>query len=267
MKIHCSYTELADPKSLKPNPKNPNRHSASQIALLAGVLEQTGWRQPITLSKRSGLVVRGHGRLEAALLLGFDQVPVDRQEYASEAEELADLVADNRLSELAELDEDALSRLLRELQGVGHDLQLAGFTEADVAKLLNMEVETAVLEPIPAMEIQAFEHYDYLCFMFRDIRDWLRALQLLRVGRVNYSISRRTQKIGVGRVLDGERLLTVLAPQTSAPLPHEPVTTVPPARPDQPGDPSRDHEPRSGQPSEHAPARPSRHARRARGRG
>lgn len=258
MKIHCSYTELADPKSLKPNPKNPNRHSASQIALLAGVLEQTGWRQPITLSKRSGLVVRGHGRLEAALLLGFDQVPVDRQEYASEAEELADLVADNRLSELAELDEDALSRLLRELQVVGHDLQLAGFTEADVAKLLSVEVETAALEPIPAMEIQAFEHYDYLCFMFRDIRDWLRALQLLRVGRVNYSISRKTPKIGVGRVLDGKRLLLTLES-------HATPDRTP--GPDQPGDPSRDHEPGPGQPSEHAPARPSRHARRARGRG
>lgn len=260
MKIHCAYTDLVDPKSLSPNPKNPNRHSAAQIALLAGVLEQTGWRQPITVSARSGLVVRGHGRLEAALLLGFEQVPVDRQAYASEAEELADLIADNRLSELAELDEAALTGLLRELRTVGHDLQLAGFTEADVARLLDVEVETARLETIPQMEMQAFEHYDYLCFMFRDIRDWLRAIQLVGVGRVNYSISRKTPKIGVGRVLDGKRLLTALEPD-------EPASHERSPEPDRPVDPPRHHEPGPGEPGDHPPAGPARHARRPRGRG
>ncbi len=230
MKVHCTYTELVDPKVLKPNPRNPNRHSAAQVALLAGILEQAGWRAPLTVSKRSGLVVRGHGRLEAALLLGFDQVPVDVQEYASDEEELADLIADNRLSELAELDEDALGGLLRELQGVGHDVQLAGFTEEEVAKLLSPTELVEDLETIPRMELQAFEHYDYLCFMFRDLRDWLRVLQLLKVGRVNYSISRRTPKIGVGRVLDGKRLLRILEPDADPPVSSETETRRPERR-------------------------------------
>jgi predicted transcriptional regulator len=39
------------------------------------------------------------------------------------------------------------------------------------------------------MELQAFEHYDYLMFMFKDIRDWLRVLQLLKVAKVDFSIS------------------------------------------------------------------------------
>ena len=51
------------------------------------------------------------------------------------------------------------------------------------------------------MELQAFEHYDYLVFMFKDIRDWLRVLQLLKVAKVDFSISRNSQKIGVGRVI------------------------------------------------------------------
>ena len=88
------------------------------------------------------VVVRGHGRPEAALLLGFDQVPVDRQAYASEAGELADLIADNRLPELAELDEGALAGLLRELRQVGHDVQLAGFTEDQIARLLDVTMDT-----------------------------------------------------------------------------------------------------------------------------
>ena len=113
--VHCAHTALVDPNTLKPNPVNPNRHSAHQIQLLASIIQEQGWRNPVTVSKRSGLIVRGHGRLEAALLIGCAKIPVDEQDYGSEAEELADLLADNRLSELAELDEDDLRRVLKSI--------------------------------------------------------------------------------------------------------------------------------------------------------
>ena len=85
--VHCAHTRLVDPNTLKPNPANPNRHSAHQIQLLASIIQEQGWRAPITVSNRSGLIVRGHGRLEAALLMSADVVPVDYQDYESEAEE------------------------------------------------------------------------------------------------------------------------------------------------------------------------------------
>lgn len=100
IKIHCQYTELCDAASLVPNPRNPNRHPKRQIELLAKIIQTQGWRQPVTVSNRSGFIVRGHGRLEAAMLIGC-KVPVERQDYASEAEEWADLVADNRIAEPA----------------------------------------------------------------------------------------------------------------------------------------------------------------------
>lgn len=205
--IHCLFDRLADPSTLKPHPKNPNRHSAAQVAAIAAVIQGNGWRAPITVSARSGLIVRGHGRLEAALLMGVPEVPVDEQEYGSEAEELADMVADNHLSELAEADKGQLLAVLKELQAVGHDIGLAGFSEEDFAALTSVEDAVEDLPQVPAMEIQAFEHYDYLVFMFRDIRDWLRVIQLVGVTKVNYSISRKTAKIGIGRVIDGKRLL------------------------------------------------------------
>ena len=120
-----------NPTKLLPNPENPNRHSAHQIQILAAVIQEQGWRAPITVSKRSGLIVRGHGRLEAAMLMGCDVVPVDEQDYKSEAEELADLLADNRLSELAELDEDDLRRVIERLRGADpeFDVELTGFME------------------------------------------------------------------------------------------------------------------------------------------
>ena len=66
MKVHCKYDKLVAVKDIKPNPKNPNIHPKQQIELLAKVLQETGWRAPIVVSNRSGLVVKGHGRLAAA---------------------------------------------------------------------------------------------------------------------------------------------------------------------------------------------------------
>ena len=207
--IYCAHTRVIDPNTLKPNPANPNRHSAHQIQLLASIIQEQGWRNPITLSKRSGLIVRGHGRLEAALLIGCDVVPVDEQDYATEAEELADLLADNRLAELAELDEDELKRLLKSIQesDPAFDLELTGFAEDEIRKLFDAEDPAEDLEIIPRMECQAFEHHDYLVFMFHDLRDWMQVLQLMGVREVDYSITRTTKKLGIGRVLHGKRLI------------------------------------------------------------
>ena len=149
--VHCAHSSLVDPSTLKPNPANPNRHSAHQIQLLAAIIQEQGWRAPITVSKRSGLIVRGHGRLEAALLMGCPEVPVDMQDYASEAEELADLLADNRLSELAELDEDDLKRVLDRLRDAdpSFDIELTGFMEDEVARLFDEGDPEDELETIP----------------------------------------------------------------------------------------------------------------------
>lgn len=133
--IHCSYTKLADPTLLVPNPRNPNQHPKRQIELLAKIIQSQGWRAPVTVSNRSGFVVRGHGRLQAALLLGC-QVPVDRQDYGSEAEEWADLIADNRIAELAEVDDDELAKMLHELDELGLDMTLTGYTDKQLDNLL-----------------------------------------------------------------------------------------------------------------------------------
>jgi hypothetical protein len=212
MRVLCAHTSLADPATLKPNPANPNRHSAHQIQLLAAIIQEQGWRAPITLSNRSGLIVRGHGRLEAALLMGCDKVPVDEQDYANEAEELADLLADNRLSELAELDEADLKKVIEKLREAdpSFDVELTGFMEDEIAKLFAEEDVEDALETIPRMECQAFEHHDYLVFMFHDLRDWMLALQGMGVIEVDYSISRTSKRIGIGRVLNGKRLLQLI---------------------------------------------------------
>lgn len=62
IEIKCAYDELVAIGQLQPNPKNPCRHPESQIELLAKIIEKQGWRAPITVSTRSGFIVRGYGR-------------------------------------------------------------------------------------------------------------------------------------------------------------------------------------------------------------
>jgi DNA modification methylase len=125
--IWCRHDEIKDVTELIENPRNPNKHPDKQIALLAKIIRAQGWRQPITVSKRSGFIVKGHGRLHAARLLQVEGVPVEFQEYASEAEEYADLIADNRIAELAEPDEEMLADLLSDDMFADFDLDLTGF--------------------------------------------------------------------------------------------------------------------------------------------
>jgi len=155
--VHCAHDEIADVDVLVPNPRNPNRHSDEQIRLLAKIIKHQGWRAPITVSNRSGFIVRGHGRLAAAKLLGVDLVPVDRQDYATEAEEWADLIADNRLSELSEMDNPTLKELLQQLDSgmlevLGASMEITGYTDAAMADLMSQFEPEEELEEVEAPE-------------------------------------------------------------------------------------------------------------------
>lgn len=135
--IRCSHGELRDPATLIPHPRNPNKHGARQIDMLARIIRHQGWRNPIVISARSGFVVAGHGRLQAALQLGAPEVPVDVQEFVTEADEWAHIVADNRIAELAEIDRSGLGDLLKDLGGVeDFDLELTGFDSNELDRML-----------------------------------------------------------------------------------------------------------------------------------
>lgn len=137
--VYCSHDEIVDIMKVIPNPKNPNMHPERQIEILSQVIKAQGWRKPITVSKRSGFVVSGHGRLQAALLLKAEKVPVDYQDYATEAEEYADLVADNRISELSTINEDLLIDILNEINDTDIDTILTGYDYHEIDDLIGEE--------------------------------------------------------------------------------------------------------------------------------
>lgn len=134
--VFCAHDEIVPIEKLIPNPKNPNKHPDEQIQLLGRIIRQTGWRQPITVSTRSGFIVKGHGRLLAAQLEGLTEAPVDYQNYASEAEEYADLTADNRIAELSEIDQKMLADIFADIDTGELPLELTGYTDAEVESLV-----------------------------------------------------------------------------------------------------------------------------------
>ena len=134
--VHCAHLRIADVTSLIPNPRNPNKHGDTQVALLAKIIRHQGWRAPITISRRSGFVVTGHGRLEAAKLLQVAEVPVDEQDFATEADEWAHLIADNRIAELADADRAMLRDLAEELDTGSFDMDLTGFDYTALEELM-----------------------------------------------------------------------------------------------------------------------------------
>jgi len=133
---HCAHDEMQPLDSLRPHPRNPNKHSKTQIELLAKIIGSQGWRAPIVVSKRSGFIVAGHARREAATLLQLDTVPVSLQAFKNEREEKAHLIADNRIAELATIDTASLKDLILELDTGALDMDLTGYDADALASLM-----------------------------------------------------------------------------------------------------------------------------------
>lgn len=133
--VYCAHDTLVETMKLVPHPDNPNRHSEVQIVLLAKIIKAQGFRRPITVSKRSGFIVAGEARWKAAQRLGLDRVPVDLQPYENEAAEYADVLADNKIAELAEIDYQTVSGILHKLPK-DFDFDLTGFQDFEIEPLM-----------------------------------------------------------------------------------------------------------------------------------
>lgn len=144
IKVRCAFDAMVDIDELLPHPKNRNKHPEQQIKRLAAILEYQGFRYPIKVSNLSGFITSGHGRLEAAKLNGWTQVPVNYQDYEDEAQEYADVIADNAVADWADLD----------LAGINFDVPDFG-PEFDLDML---GLENFTLEPAEKIDLgETFE--------------------------------------------------------------------------------------------------------------
>ena len=103
MIVHCLYDKMLPINSFKTHPKNPNNHPKDQIEALARIIKYQGIREPIEISKLSGFIVAGHGRLLAAKQLGLKEFPAVYQDFKDKDQELARLISDNAIAKQSEL--------------------------------------------------------------------------------------------------------------------------------------------------------------------
>ena len=141
--VFCAFDEVVEINKLKENPRNPNTHPSVQIDLLAQIIKKTGWRAPITVSNLSGFIVKGHGRLQAAKAAGFKHCPVEYQNFSDEEEEMAALLADNKLAELAEIDVEKLTEIFKDYEF--EDLSLTGYSQEEFDELVDVFEEAELL--------------------------------------------------------------------------------------------------------------------------
>ncbi len=123
--------------TLKPYAGNARTHTKKQIRQIAQSIRTFGWTNPVLIDE-SRRVVAGHGRLEAAKLLGLEEVPAIRLSDLTEAQVRAYVIADNRLAELAGWDEEMLSIEIKALTGIelDFDIEVTGFNTAEIDALV-----------------------------------------------------------------------------------------------------------------------------------
>jgi DNA modification methylase len=125
---------------LIPYANNPRTHSDAQIAQIAASIAEFGFNCPILVDSTAGIIA-GHGRLLAARKLQLAEVPVIVLDHLSAAQKRAYIIADNRLAESAGWDDELLRLELAALQQEDFNIDLLGFEDEELARLLADEPE------------------------------------------------------------------------------------------------------------------------------
>jgi ParB-like chromosome segregation protein Spo0J len=128
MQLNITYRKVED---LIPYVNNSRKHSDQQVAQIAASIKEFGWTNPILVDNEKGIIA-GHGRLMAARKLKMDDVPTIELSHLSEAQKKALVIADNKLALNADWDTQILSLELSELQDIGFDLDILGFSTEDI---------------------------------------------------------------------------------------------------------------------------------------
>jgi len=127
-------------ESLIPYVNNSRKHSDEQVAQIAASIKEFGWTNPILVDGENGIIA-GHGRLMAARKLSMEEVPVIELAHLSDNQRKALIIADNKLALNADWDNDILALELSDLSAADYDLDILGFDNEEVGKLLKTETE------------------------------------------------------------------------------------------------------------------------------
>jgi hypothetical protein len=205
--VHCHFDKIIPSADLKPYPGNWRKHPPRQLDRYERVIcgdgakPGNGWRRSIVVSSLSGCITKGHGAWQMATRRVLD-VPVEFQAYQNRAEEIRDLVADNKLADLAEDDETALQKLLSELDA--SELELAAVTSDELERLI---AESDIPEAEFPITAKLGESYDYALIFTTNATEFAFLQDLLGIRPER---SYKKTGAGLGRAIPLARALAAL---------------------------------------------------------
>ena len=118
---------------LIPDRDNPRKHGRAQIRAIAKSIEAFGFNAPVLVDKNNKIVA-GHGRYEAAMLLGLDKIPVILLEHLTAIQAKAYMLADNKLTDRSSFDDTKVAIQLKELSDLvlDFDIEAIGFEPPEI---------------------------------------------------------------------------------------------------------------------------------------
>lgn len=134
-----------DPLNLIPYENNPRLNDYAVKKVLESI-KQFGFTNPILVDKDL-VIIAGHTRREASILLGMEKVPYIIEDSLTPEQVKAYRIADNKLAELSNWDEDLLKAELGELMAVEFNLEVLGFTEIDLTAIFKEDEPKAEKTP------------------------------------------------------------------------------------------------------------------------
>ena len=204
--------EWIEAGSLTENPLNWRRHSQEQLQSIRELLDdpQVGWAGACLFNERTGRLIDGHARKQ--VVDPKTPVPVLVGDWSEEAE--AKILATlDPVGAMAMGDAEAYRKLIESVEADGlwvRDLlhnTAAGLNAADAAQDEAAEDDDAPGAVLPQMEVQPFEHYDYVMLMFRNDQDFQQACELLGIQKVQIEYPGGLRKIGIGRCVEGAKAI------------------------------------------------------------
>lgn len=135
VRVLAEAVEMWAIDDLIPYARNAKKHPPEQVAQIAASMREFGFTIPVLVAE-DGTIVAGHGRVLAAKEIGLAEVPVVVARGWTDEQRRAYTLADNRLAESAEWDEDLLRIELGDLREEGFAVDLIGFDAAELDKLL-----------------------------------------------------------------------------------------------------------------------------------
>lgn len=204
--------EWIEAGSLEENPANWRRHSPEQLESIRDLLDDpdVGWAGACLYNERTKRLIDGHARKSVSD--PKEPVPVLVGSWTEEAEKKI-LATLDPIGAMAQGDAAAYAALVEGMEvdslwvrDLIHNTQAGANAEDE-----DDEVQTGSPEAaLPDMEKQPFEHHDYIMLMFVNEQDFMNACERLGIGKVAITYPGGCKKVGLGRCIDGARVLSML---------------------------------------------------------